>query len=143
MTDDKNALFDEVPASLFVFPEDEEKGDAAMKRLTLGKDDNSFRLEARPIEDCIKEADKTRPAWTQYGPPLRKRFKADEPFCLGRDYRTSISPGIRDRRRALSVFGVARSRSKRIARKNFCRTGRIRRASRSRRPHALMASRSS
>lgn len=84
--DDTHLAFDDVPDTLFVFPEDEEKGDAAIRKLTLGSDDKSFRLEARPLEECIKEADRTRPAWTQYGAPLRERLKADQPFCFGRDY---------------------------------------------------------
>ena len=86
MPDEKHLVFSGVPDTMFIYPEDEEKGAAATRRLTLGSDDQLFRLDARPLEECIAEANKTRPQWAQFGPPLRERFKADEPFCLGRDY---------------------------------------------------------
>ncbi|WP_442756128.1 hypothetical protein ACNHKD_05775 [Methylocystis sp. JAN1] len=65
---------------------DAEADEAAQAAAKLGPDDRSFRLEQRPIEECIAEANKTNPPYARLGAPLRERLKADAPFCFGRDY---------------------------------------------------------
>lgn len=65
---------------------DAEAEEAGQTKLELGADDRSFRLEQRPIEDCVAEANKTSAPYARLGAPLRERFKPDAPFCYGRDY---------------------------------------------------------
>lgn len=83
--DDAHVIVDGVEADLLLDPEDEEAGDVASR---LGADDKSFRLERRPIEDCVAEANKTNSPYAGLGAPLRERLKPDVPFCYGRDYST-------------------------------------------------------
>jgi len=65
---------------------DAEADESVQARMKLGADDRSFRLEQRPIEDCVAEANKTNPPYARLGAPLRERLKPDAPFCYGRDY---------------------------------------------------------
>lgn len=51
-----------------------------------GADDKVFRLERKDPSVCRAEEQKAKPLRLGFGKPLRERFKADEPFCLGRDY---------------------------------------------------------
>lgn len=83
--DDSHLIIDGVGADLLLDPEDEEAGDATSR---LGADDKSFRLERRPIEECVAEANKTNSPYAGLGAPLRERLKPDVPFCYGRDYST-------------------------------------------------------
>lgn len=50
-----------------------------------GADDKVFRLERAPTAVCRSEQQKATPIKEDIV-PLRERFKADETFCLGRDY---------------------------------------------------------
>lgn len=65
---------------------DAEAEEADQKALKLGADDRSFKLERRPTEECLAEANKTNSPYASLGAPLRERLKADVPFCYGRDY---------------------------------------------------------
>ncbi len=86
-TDDgAHLILDGVEADVLMEPEDEEASQNALK---LGPDDKSFRLEQRPIEECVAEANKTNSPYAGLGAPLRERLKADAPFCYGRDYPAS------------------------------------------------------
>jgi hypothetical protein len=80
--DDDHLVFDDVPRGLL----SEEEGETTQKALELGVDDKSFRLERRPIDDCVTEANKTNSPYAALGRPLRERLAADQPFCFGRDY---------------------------------------------------------
>lgn len=81
--DGTHLLLDDVEWGLLMDAEAEE---AAQAKLKLGADDRSFRLEQRPIEDCVAEANRTNPPYARLGAPLRERLKPDTPFCYGRDY---------------------------------------------------------
>lgn len=78
-------ILEDVEQNVLLDPEDEEAGD---KSRLLGSDDKKFRLDARPLPDCVSEANKTNPRYASLGAPLRERLKADAPFCYGRDYST-------------------------------------------------------
>jgi hypothetical protein len=81
--DDTHLILDGVEWGVLMDAEAEE---AAQKALRLGPDDQSFRLERRPIEECVVEANKTNPPYARLGAPLRERLAPDAPFCFGRDY---------------------------------------------------------
>jgi hypothetical protein len=81
--DGSHLILDEVEPGVLLDPEAEEAGD---KSRMLGSDDKAFRLDPRPLEDCVAEANKTNSRYADLGPPLRERLKADAPFCFGRDY---------------------------------------------------------
>lgn len=49
-----------------------------------------FRLERKDPSVCRAEEQKAKPLRLGFGQPLRERFKADEPFCLGRDYDAAL-----------------------------------------------------
>ncbi|HXY59538.1 MAG TPA: hypothetical protein VEH76_13275 [Methylocystis sp.] len=80
---DAHLVLDGVPEGVLQNPE---AGVAEESALTLGADDKSFRLERRPLEDCVAEANKTNSRYASLGAPLRERLKADQSFCFGRDY---------------------------------------------------------
>ncbi|WP_457797870.1 hypothetical protein [Methylocystis sp. S23] len=81
--DGAHLLLDGVEWGLLI---DAEAEAAKQEALRLGPDDRSFRLERRPIEDCVAEANRTNSPYARLGAPLRERLKPDAPFCYGRDY---------------------------------------------------------
>ncbi|WP_051134020.1 hypothetical protein [Methylocystis sp. ATCC 49242] len=78
-------MLEDVEQAVLLDSEAEEAGD---KSRLLGPDDKKFRLDARPLSDCVAEANKTNPRYAGLGAPLRERLKPDAPFCYGRDYST-------------------------------------------------------
>ncbi len=76
-------VFEEVGPYFLIDPEDDKPNDPSRK---LGADDTSFRLEQRPIEECVAEANKTNSPYANLGAPLRERLRPDAAFCYGRDY---------------------------------------------------------
>lgn len=62
----------------------EEVEDGERVHLSPGADDKVFRLDSKPVAACRAEEQRASPI--PVGPPLRERFKEDEPFCFGRDY---------------------------------------------------------
>jgi hypothetical protein len=81
--DGAHLILDDMEPEVLLDPEVEEAGD---RTRALGADDKKFRLEARPLADCVAEANKTNSPYANLGAPLRERLKADAPFCYGRDY---------------------------------------------------------
>lgn len=59
---------------------------AEYARQALGSEDDNFKLDPMPADDCKAEFARIDPIDPALGDPLRVRLKPDQPFCFGRDY---------------------------------------------------------
>lgn len=85
--DGAHLMFSNPARDLLLAPGEEETEAQSLKNpLSLGADDKNFRLDPRPLSDCVAEANKTNSAYASLGAPLRERLKTDARFCFGRDY---------------------------------------------------------
>jgi hypothetical protein len=51
-----------------------------------GEDDRVFRLDPKPVNQCVAIRDSLKPSWAKLGDPLRVRFADNEPVCFSRSY---------------------------------------------------------
>jgi hypothetical protein len=80
-------IFTGLRPDLYLDPDDEETlGKAEYKRQAFGSDDDNFSLSPQPLDACNAEFARIDPPNPALGPPLRERYKPDQPFCVGRDY---------------------------------------------------------
>jgi hypothetical protein len=51
-----------------------------------GEDDRIFRLDPKPVSQCMGIRDSLKPAWAKLGEPLRVRFNQSHAVCFSRSY---------------------------------------------------------